>query len=84
MAVMVNEDPYKSVVVIDADGNDLRIDEGMNIKFANLDGEEVSGQLSKISGKGEKVKILITPPNSQKQEIWRLADISEGSLSIVE
>lgn len=39
MAVLVNESPFRSVVVIDAEGNDLRIDEGMNIKFANLDGE---------------------------------------------
>jgi hypothetical protein len=82
--VMVTTNPFKSVVITEANGKDLRIDEGMQIKFANLDGEEVSGFLAKISGKGEKVKFLIDPPDSQRQELWKLADMSEGSLSICE
>lgn len=81
--VTVNVNPFKSVVVADENGNDLRIDEGKVIAFANTEGEEVSGGLSKISGKGEKVKFLINPPDSTKQELWRLADIAEGSLRIV-
>lgn len=81
--VTVKTSPFKSVVVADSKGNDLRIDEGMAIAFANLEGEEVSGVLSKISGKGEKVKMLIDPPDSQRQELWKLVDMSEGSLVIV-
>lgn len=81
--VMVNVNPFKSVVVVDANGKDLRIDEGVDIEFANLSGEKIVGNLSKISGKGEKVKLLIDPPDSSKQELWRLADMSEGSLRIV-
>ena len=35
--VTVKTSPFKSVVVADSKGNDLRIDEGMAISFANLE-----------------------------------------------
>lgn len=82
--VVVTSNPIKSVVIVDEKGNDLRIDENVDIEFANLAGEKVTGFLSKISGKGEKVKFLIDPPDSQRQELWRLADMAEGSLRIVD
>jgi hypothetical protein len=81
--VTVSINPFKSVVVMDENGKDLRVDEGRKISFANKDGEQVDGTLDKISGKNEKVKFLITPPDSSKQELWRLADIQEGSLRIL-
>jgi hypothetical protein len=74
---------YKSIVVESPDG-DLTISEGMDIKFTVNAGEEVKGTLNKISGKEEKTKLQITPEGTQKEEIWMVAVIDEGSLAINE
>lgn len=80
--VTIKVNPFKSVVVTDVNGNDLRIDEGKTIKFSNDEGEVVTGILSKIVGK-KTVKFTINPPDTQRQEIWCLDDIAEGSIEII-
>lgn len=80
--VNVKVDAFKSVIVTGIDGKDLRIDEGMRVKFSNDAGEVVGGILSKISGKGEKTKLQIIPYDTQKQEIWELLVMADNSLSI--
>jgi hypothetical protein len=79
--VLVSENPFKSVEVEITEGT-LRIDEGMKIKFVTETGELISGTLTKISGKGEKTKLQIIPYGAQKEEIWALAVLQEGSLAI--
>jgi hypothetical protein len=74
---------FKSVEVETTEGA-LRIDEGMKIKFTVETGELISGTLTKISGKGEKTKLQIIPYGAQKEEIWALAVMAEGSLGIDE
>lgn len=81
--VTVLTSAYKSIVVESPNG-ELTVSEGMNIKFTVNAGEEVSGTLNKISGKEEKTKLQITPVGTQKEEIWLIALIDEGSLSVVE
>jgi hypothetical protein len=73
--------PFKSMEVETTEGA-LRIDEGMKIKFTAETGELISGTLTKISGKGEKTKLQIIPYGAQKEEIWALAVLQEGSLAI--
>lgn len=82
--VNVSADAFKSVVVKNLNGEDLRIDEGMNIKFCTESGESISGELVKISGKGEKTKLQIIPYGTQKEEIWAMVVMAEGSLMIDE
>jgi hypothetical protein len=74
---------YKSIVVETPDG-ELTVSEGMTIRFTVNAGEEVKGVLNKISGKEEKTKLQITPLGTQKEEIWIVALIDEGSLSVIE
>lgn len=81
--VLVSENPFKSMEVETTNGN-LRIDEGMKIRFAIETGEIIQGTLSKITGKGDKTKLQIIPYGSQKVEIWSLAVMAEGSLGIDE
>lgn len=81
--VLVNTNPFKSMEIETAEGT-LRIDEGMKIKFATETGELIKGSLTKISGKGEKTKLQIIPYGAQKEEIWALAVMAEGSLGIDE
>jgi hypothetical protein len=80
--VTVKANPFKSVIVADKNGNDLRIDEGNYVEFSNEDGEVVKGILSKITGK-KSVKFTINPPDTQRQEIWCLDNIAEGSINII-
>jgi len=79
--VLTTTNPFKSVEVETANGV-LRIDEGMKITFAAETGEKISGTLTKISGKGEKTKLQIIPYGAQKEEIWGLSVMAEGSLHI--
>jgi hypothetical protein len=79
--VVTVKSPYKTIEVESAEGT-LRIDEGMKIVFATEAGEKVSGTLNKISGKGKKVKLQISPYGSEKEEIWELAVMTETSLHI--
>jgi translation initiation factor IF-1 len=84
MSLVVEKDVFKSLEVLDADGKVLRINEKNNIQFALETGEVIKGKLNKISGKGEKTKLQITPDGGQKEEIWSVLVISEGSLSVIE
>ena len=82
--VFVERDVFKSVIVEDGNGGELRIDEGMRIKFCTEEGEVIKGDLVKISGKGDKTKLQIVPYDTQKQEIWEMSVMVEGSLTIDE
>ena len=79
--VNVVTDAFKSFEVASKDGT-IRIDEGDNIKFVTEAGEIVKGRITKISGKGEKAKIQIVPDGAEKEEIWSLMVMAEGSLEL--
>ncbi|HHX67229.1 MAG TPA: hypothetical protein GX708_04120 [Gallicola sp.] len=79
--VNVVADPYKSFEVEGKNGT-IRINEGDNVKFVTESGEIVAGRVTKISGKGEKAKIQIVPTGAEKEEIWSLMVMVEGSLEL--
>lgn len=81
--VMVETDAYKSLGVLNVDGEEIRVDEGDSIQFTTEDGVVVTGKLTKISGKGEKTKLQIVPEGGQKEEIWSVLVMAEGSLEVV-
>lgn len=79
--VNVITDVFRSFEVESKDGT-VRIDEGHNVKFVTEAGEIVKGRVTKISGKGEKAKIQIVPDGAEKEEIWSLMVMAEGSLEL--
>jgi translation initiation factor IF-1 len=79
--VNVENDVFRSFEVSSKNGI-IRIDEGDNVKFCTEAGEEVKGRVAKISGKGEKAKIQIVPEGAEKEEIWSLIVMAEGSLEL--
>lgn len=82
--VIVATDAYKSLEVLDANGQPIRIDEGDLINFATETGESITGRITKISGKGDKTKLQIVPNGEQKEEIWSVIVMQDGSLKVVE
>lgn len=81
--VTVHTDVFKSVIVYDKNNEPVRVDEGNVIVFATETGEEVKGIVTKISGKGEKTKFQIVPEDGQKEEIWSVTVMAEGSLGVI-
>ena len=82
--VEIKVDPYKSVVILDADGEELTISEGDNIQFCLDSGLVKEGRITKLQGKGDKLKIQMMPKEKECEEIWPAVVISEGSLKLIE
>jgi len=82
--VEIKVDPYKSVVILDADGEELTISEGDSIQFCLDSGLVKEGRITKLQGKGDKLKIQMMPKEKECEEIWPAVVISEGSLRLVE
>ena len=82
--VNVETSAFKSIEVTDESGKILRVDEGDTVVYATETGEEITGKLTKIIGKREKTKIQIVPQGGQKEEIWSVLVMAEGSLNVVE
>jgi len=82
--VEIKVDPYKSVVILDADGEELTISEGDNIQFCLDSGLVKEGRITKLQGKGDKLKIQMMPKEKECEEIWSAVVMSEGSLRLIE
>ena len=82
--VEIKVDPYKSVVILDADGEELTISEGDSIQFCLDSGLVKEGRITKLQGKGDKLKIQMMPKEKECEEIWPAVVISEGSLKLIE
>jgi len=82
--VEIKVDPYKSVVILDADGEELTISEGDSIQFCLDSGLVKEGRITKLQGKGDKLKIQMMPKEKECEEIWPIVVMSEGSLRLVE
>ena len=81
--VEIKVDPYKSVIILDADGEELTISEGDNIQFCLDSGLVKEGRITKLQGKGDKLKIQMMPKEKECEEIWPAVVISEGSLRLI-
>ena len=83
--IEIEVNPYKSIIVIDEEGELVTISEGDNIQFT-LENEktEKQGVVTKFNGKKEKLKIQMVPKNQTYEEIWPLIMMKEGSLKLVE
>lgn len=80
--INVITDAFKSFETEDKNSKVVRVDEGNTIQFALETGEVVKGKLTKISGKGDKTKLQIVPEGGQKEEIYSVLVLAEGSLSV--
>ena len=81
----ISVNPYKSIVIVDAEGELLTVSEGDSIEFIlESTGEVVKGVVTKFISKDEKLKIQIFNPSKNCEEIWMVVLIKEGSLKLVE
>ena len=78
--IQVEVNPYKSVIILDKDGEEVLISEGDKVRFCTESGEVKQGVVTKLQGKDEKLKVQIMPLGGQCEEIWMTAVMSEGSL----
>lgn len=80
--ICVVRNPYRSIVV-EHDGDGVVISEGNSIKFNLESGKQIKGILTKLCGKGEKLKIQLRPEGKDEHEqIWSVAVMEEGSLTL--
>ena len=82
--VVVDVNPYKSVVVFDEEENPVLVSEGDKIEFSLESGEVKKGQLQKLQGKDEKLKLTILPEGKECQEIWSVLVMTDGSLKVID
>ena len=83
--ILLQTNPYKSIVVLDKDEKPVILSEGDNIQFdLENTGEVKVGHITKFNGKNEKLKIQIIPKDQTYEEIWPVIFMSEGSLKLVE
>lgn len=84
--INVLEVPYKSIEVeTEEDGNQI-LSEGQKITFVTEgDGIVKEGIITGFSGtKPTKVEIEMIPSGEGHREIWKVIDMVEGSLKLVE
>lgn len=81
--INVVENPYKSIVVIDQKGNNVTISEGNNVQFVTEQGEIKTGNVTKLIGKEEKLKVQILPQGKEYEEIWSITTMKDGTLILV-
>lgn len=83
--IEISVNPYKSIVIVDDEGELLTVSEGDKIEFAiESTGEVKQGFVTKLNGKNEKLKIQMVPKDQNYEEIWPVVIMSEGSLKLAE
>lgn len=82
--VIIERNPYKSIVVLDEEGERVTIAEGDKIEFCLESGEVKKGIVTKLQGKDDKLKVQMIPQNKECEEIWPVVVISDGSLKLQE
>jgi len=80
--VEIKVNPYKSVVVLDSEGEEITISEGDQVQFCLDSGLVKKGRITKLQGKGDKLKIQLLPSEKECEEIWPIVVISDGSLKL--
>lgn len=82
--INVLEVPYKSIEVEIAEHEVQIISEGNKITFVTENGELKEGIVTGFKGsKAEKVEVEIIPIGAGHKEIWKVTDLVEGSLKLV-
>ena len=83
---MINiiSNPYKSIIITDQKGKNITISEGNDIQFVTEQGEIKTGNVTKLIGKDEKLKVQILPDGKEYEEIWSVTVMKDGTLVLVE
>ena len=71
-----------TVVEFEINGETVAVHEGNQIEFVTESGENVVGQVVKITGKGEKTKLQIMPIEADCEQIWKVVNIK--TLKVIE
>lgn len=74
-----------NVMKVAADDGDkiIIVNEKDKVEFTTESGEIITGYVSKLTGKGEKTKIKLTPVGSECEQIWSVSTIKDGTLKVV-
>ena len=79
--VNVKVNPYKQMVVDSVNG-DVTLSEGDKVRFVTESGEVKIGNIVKLIGKGDKLKIQLMPEGKECEELWSILQIADGSLRL--
>lgn len=82
--ILVDTNPYKSVVVLNENEDRVTLSEGDHIQFTLESGEVRQGTLTKMLGKDEKLKIQMLSSEKNCEEIWPTLIMVDGSLKLAE
>ena len=80
--ITIEKDIFDSIVVEDDNGKFVTISEGDNIQFTTESGELHTGKVDSFKGKKDKLEIVIVPSGKECKEVWKIAVMSEGSLTL--
>ena len=81
---MVQTPAFKSFEITKSEGEVVRFDVGMSIKFATESGVIKEGTLIDVKSSKKETKLEIQPNGEPQTEKWSLLNIVEDSLEIVE
>lgn len=82
--IIIEKNPYKSIVIQNEEGENITICEGDQIQFCLDSGIVKKGRITKLQGKDDKLKIQMIPDEKECEEIWPVVVMSEGSLKLQE
>lgn len=82
--IVVEANPYKSIIVVDENGELITISENNDIQF-ELETSKVvkQGTITKFLGKNEKLRIQMISKENMCEEIWSINIMKEGTLKLV-
>ena len=79
--VEIKINPYKQMIVESTNG-DVVISENDKVRFITESGEVKIGNVVKLIGKGDKLKIQLMPSGKECEELWSVLQIADGSLRL--
>lgn len=82
--VIIERNPYKSIIIQNEEGENITLSEGDQIQFCLDSGLVKKGKITKLQGKDDKLKIQMIPDDGECEQIWPVVVISEGSLKLKE
>ena len=69
-------------MIVESTNGDVVISENDKVRFITESGEVKIGNVVKLIGKGDKLKIQLMPEGKECEELWSVLQIADGSLRL--
>jgi len=69
-------------MIVESTNGDVVISENDKVRFITESGEVKIGNVVKLIGKGDKLKIQLMPSGKECEELWSVLQIADGSLRL--